>query len=136
MEYLLPDAVETRLLTLRIDDVTRKCSVIDAICIVTGFGSRDAGKTFSKSRARFPELVKSCIKLKINGKGHETWVADALTTLSIIFFKLTDVPPSVYTYQSSNHVCRILSELLLAGQKSNNSPTVVSKCNKNDSGTP
>lgn len=71
--------------TVRRDPATEKASVLDVIQIITGHPQAELSKTFARILAAHPEFQAKCLKLKINGRGRETPVADAATLLEIIW---------------------------------------------------
>ena len=62
--------------TIRVDKATQQASVIDLIRMITGQTSRDSGKALTRLGG---EWEARCLRLRINGKGLETPVADAKT---------------------------------------------------------
>jgi hypothetical protein len=89
---------------IRVDFATKKASAIDVIRLVTGKDSRHAGEMLHRLG---PDMVALCDQLRINGKGRETWVADA-TTLVEMIFDLPGKAAKTFRRQSANFICRLL----------------------------
>ena len=89
---------------IRIDLATNQLSVIDLVVVVTGAEPSDAGKTFSRLG---PEFLAKCPKLRINGSGRLTPVADARTSVEIIW-ALPGRAAKEFRRQSAHNVCRML----------------------------
>ena len=68
---------------IRVDRATQKGSVYDVVSVVTQKDNTHATQTFGRITRNNPELNPKCVKLKINGKGRETPVADAATLVEI-----------------------------------------------------
>ena len=71
--------------SIRVHKATQQASAIDTIMMVTGQKSAAACQTLSRLRPEF--TTKKCDKLRINGKGRETWVADAPTSVLALFYR-------------------------------------------------
>ncbi|KAL3153157.1 hypothetical protein ABBQ38_011910 [Trebouxia sp. C0009 RCD-2024] len=68
---------------IRVDRATQKGSVYDVVQMVLKNGSRHTTTTFTRLLAQHPELHAGCVKLRINGKGRPTPVANARTRTCI-----------------------------------------------------
>ncbi len=68
---------------IRVDQATQKGSVNDVIALVTGKKGSYATQVFSRIKEQYTKLIPRCDRLKINGKGNETPVADAATLVEI-----------------------------------------------------
>jgi hypothetical protein len=64
---------------IRVDKATQKGSVYDVIHIVSGKQENYASQAFARIKKTNPEITPKCVRLKINGKGQLTPVADAAT---------------------------------------------------------
>jgi hypothetical protein len=104
---------------IRVHEETKQASLIDVVRLVTGQNQDNASKVVrrmmdgrSEDRASGPYNIRTdgpnvCSKLRINGKGRETWVADAPTLVQIIW----DIPGKAakeFRRQSAHYICRIL----------------------------
>jgi hypothetical protein len=102
---------------LRVDDATKQASLIDVVRLVTGQNQDTASGTvrrmvkgeneFLAGCSKLQPFRAKCSKLRINGKGRETWVADAPTLVQIIW----DIPGKAakeFRRQSAHYICRIL----------------------------
>lgn len=101
--------------SIRIDDKTKMASVVDVIRMVNGSERSDALKSLTRllaiNRATRP---MNCPKIKINGSGRETPVADA-TTLVEIIWELPGKAAKEFRRGSAHYVCRMLgADLTLA----------------------
>lgn len=88
----------------RVDKNTQKGSVIDIIRMVTGYQSKDATNYFNRLSTN---LSTRCRQLRINGKGRETWVADAPTLVEIIW-ELPGKAAKAFRRTCAQYICRIL----------------------------
>ena len=68
---------------IRVDQATQKGSVYDVISMVTQKTNTHVTQTFARITRSTPELNPKLAKLRINGKGKETPVADASTLQKI-----------------------------------------------------
>lgn len=68
---------------IRVDQATQKGSVYDVISVVTRKRGASIVQMFSRIKTHYPENITKCDKLRINGKGRETPVADAATLVEI-----------------------------------------------------
>ncbi len=68
---------------IRVDLATQKGSIYDVISVVTKATSVYAVRILSRIQKQYPENMTKCHKLRINGKGRETPVADAATLVEI-----------------------------------------------------
>ncbi len=64
---------------IRVDKATQKGSVHDVIKLVSKRTSKHTTQSFARLVAQHPEIHTKCVRLKINGKGQLTPVADAAT---------------------------------------------------------
>jgi len=64
---------------IRVDKATQKGSVHDVIQLVSKRTSKHITQSFARLVAQHPEIRPKCVRLKINGKGQLTPVADAAT---------------------------------------------------------
>ncbi len=62
--------------------MTQKASVIDVVRLVTGCALKNATQVWQRVSHGF---LTKCEKLRVNGKGRETPVADAPTLVEIIW---------------------------------------------------
>ncbi len=67
----------------RTDKITKQGSVHDVIHAVCGKPGNYANQVFSRLNRAYPELTPKWCKLKIDGKGKATPVADAATLVEI-----------------------------------------------------
>jgi len=107
--------------TIRVDKTTKMGSVMDTIRFVLACDSSTANTTLRRliqatdglgSRpdglgSRPDGLGSRCPRLKINGKGNETPVADAKTLIEIVWL-LPGKKAHTFRRQSSEKVCRLL----------------------------
>ena len=92
---------------IRVDQPTQKGSVHDVISMVTRKDNSHATQTFSRITSNHPELHPKCVKLRINGKGRETPVADA-TTLVEIAWLCPGKTAVQFRRKGAESVCRML----------------------------
>lgn len=93
--------------TIRADKKTQKGSVIDTIRMVLGCDSSNANTSLGRLVLANPELGARCTRLKVNGKGHPTLVANAKTLIEIVWL-LPGKKAHGFRRQSSEKVCRLL----------------------------
>ena len=92
---------------IRVDQATQKGSVYDVISVVTQKGNTHVTQTFSRVTKSHPELNTKWVKLRINGKGRETPVADAATLVEIAW--LCPGKAAVqFRRKGAESVCRML----------------------------
>ncbi len=92
---------------IRVDQATQKGSVYDVIRLVTKKKGGDTIQTFSRIQKRHTEFITKCDKLRINGKGRETPVANAATLVEIAW--LCPGKAAVqFRRKGAETVCRIL----------------------------
>ena len=92
---------------IRVDQATQKGSVYDVIKVVTKATSAYAVRILSRIHMQHPENMTQCHKLKINGKGRETPVADAATLVEIAW--LCPGKAAVqFRRKGAESVCRML----------------------------
>ncbi|KAG5177544.1 hypothetical protein JKP88DRAFT_242225 [Tribonema minus] len=90
--------------TIRVDTATQLGSVMDVIAMV------DPGNpslSLSRLIKGVPDLIEKCKKLKINGKGNVTPVADAKTLIEIVWL-LPGKAAREFRRTSAKTVCRVL----------------------------
>ncbi|CAN0532144.1 unnamed protein product, partial [Ectocarpus sp. 8 AP-2014] len=97
--------------TIRVDHTTKMGSVMDTIRFVLGCSSGAANTYLSRLIQADHELTTRLTtrigRLKINGKGNETPVADAKTLIEIVWL-LPGKKAHTFRRQSSEKVCRLL----------------------------
>ena len=92
---------------IRIDQATQKGSIYDVISVVTKATSAYAVRILSRIQKQYPENVTKCHKLRINGKGRETPVADAAILVEIAW--LCPGKAAVqFRRKGAESVCRML----------------------------
>jgi hypothetical protein len=89
---------------MRVDNETQKGSVFDVIALVSGKNSNDSNKVYQRLDLEFKS---KCLKLRINGKGKRTPVADAPTLIEIIW-ELPGKAAKAFRRQSAHLVARYL----------------------------
>jgi hypothetical protein len=89
---------------IRVHVATQQASVIDVVMMITGKKSCHAGAVVSNLPQ---ELIQNLDQLRINGKGRETWVADAPTCVEVIW-ELPGKAAKAFRRQSAHYICRIL----------------------------
>ena len=93
---------------IRVDKATQKGSVRDVIQTVT---NRRDGSHLSQVLSRIlkdnPSLNPKCVKLRINGKGRETSVADAATLIEVAWL-CPGKAAVAFRREGAESVCRIL----------------------------
>ena len=89
---------------IRKDDKTGMFSVIDIVNAVSQPGKNNASIYYSRLN---PELITKCLKLRINGKGRQTPVAD-LPTLVEIIWELPGKAAKRFRRTSAKYIVRIL----------------------------
>lgn len=92
---------------IRVDKATQKGSVNDVIALVTGKKGSYATQVFSRIKEQNIELIPKCDRLKINGKGNETPVADAATLVEIAWH-CPGKGADAFRRKSAETVCRVL----------------------------
>jgi len=113
IEALFEENPAIKNVKIRVDKKTQKASVIDVIKLVTG-QNNDAASTIFKRLSN--DVRTNCSKLRINGKGRETPVADAPTLVSLIW-ELPGKAARAFRRQSAHWVCRILGGDLRLAQE-------------------
>lgn len=91
--------------TIRVDKDSKTGSVMDTIRILLKCNSGAANTYLSRLFATAPELTTRCGRLKINGKGNLTPVADAKTLIEIVWL-LPGNKAHAFRHQSSEKVQR------------------------------
>ena len=92
---------------IRIDQATQKGAVYDVISVVTKASSAYAVRILSRIQKHYPENMTKCHKLKINGKGRETPVADAATMVEIAWL-CPGKAAVTFRRKGAESVCRML----------------------------
>ena len=101
---------------IRVDQATQKGSVYDVIHFVTQGNSGYSARTLARLSEQHPELNPKWMKLKINGKGRATRVADAATLVEIAWVR-PGKAASQFRRQGAESVCRLLGgDLTLVDQ--------------------
>ncbi|CAN0242911.1 unnamed protein product [Phaeothamnion confervicola] len=94
--------------TIRVDAETKKGSVIDVIRLVhPAYTSANASQTLTNFLQGVPDMINRIDKLRINGKGKLTPVADAATLVEIIW-SLPGTAARDFRRKSAKQVCRLL----------------------------
>lgn len=100
--------------TIRVDTATQKGSVFDVIKMVLGCDASSANTAFRRLKEDFPEsgagagaAWPTLTKLRINGKGQLTPVADAKTLVEIVFLLPGRIARD-FRRKSAAKVCRLL----------------------------
>ena len=92
---------------IRVDQATQKGSVYDVIHLVCNKPSNYASQVLARVEKTHPELTTEWCKLRINGKGRETPVADAATLVEIAW--LCPGKAAVqFRRKGAESVCRML----------------------------
>ncbi|KAL3143130.1 hypothetical protein ABBQ38_003399 [Trebouxia sp. C0009 RCD-2024] len=92
---------------IRVDRATQKGSVYDVIRLVTKKKGGDTVQTFSRIQNRYNEFITKCVKLRINGKGRETPVADAATLVEVAWL-CPGKAAVAFRRKGAESVCRML----------------------------
>ena len=92
---------------IRVDQATQKGSVNDVIALVTGKKGSYAIQAFSRIKQQNTGLIPKCDRLKINGKGNVTPVADAATLVEIAWL-LPGQKAVSFRRKGAETVCRVL----------------------------
>ncbi len=92
---------------IRVDQATQKGSVYDVIHVVSGRPANYASQAFSRLEKAHPELTPKWCRLKIDGKGHVTPVADAATLVEVAWL-LPGKAAEAFKRKGAESVCRIL----------------------------
>ncbi len=92
---------------IRVDRATQKGSIYDVISVVTKATSAYAVRILSRIQKQYPESMTKCHKLRINGKGRETPVADAATLVEIAWL-LPGKKAASFKRKGAETVCRML----------------------------
>ena len=92
---------------IRVDQATQKGSVYDVIQLVLSCTSRNTFQTFNRLLSQFPQLHAGCMKLRINGKGRVTPVADAPTLIEVAWL-LPGKTATEFRRKGAESVCRLL----------------------------
>ena len=92
---------------IRVDQATQKGSVHDVICMVTGASPSYFVRVLSRIEKAGHENMTKCHKLRINGKGRETLVADAATLVEIAWL-CAGRAATEFRRKGAESVCRML----------------------------
>ena len=92
---------------IRVDQATQKGSVYDVVALVTGKKGSYAIQAFSRVQQQNTRLIPKCDRLKINGKGNITPVADAATLVEIAWL-LPGKKAASFRRRGAETVCRML----------------------------
>jgi hypothetical protein len=97
-------SVDPRFAGIRVDEESKKASVYDVIVVITECEPKHAVMVFSRLEDKF---TTGCGKLRINGKGRLTPVADAKTLIQIVW-ALPGKKARSFRVECANYICRIL----------------------------
>eukprot|EP00953_Heterococcus_sp_UTEX-ZZ885_P029905 15835-Heterococcus_DN1.PRE.4 len=93
---------------IRVDVVSKQGSVLDVINLMNPNRDKStASKAISALKQFDKELLNRIHKLRINGKGKPTPVADARTLVEIVWL-LPGTAARAFRRKSANTVCRVL----------------------------
>ena len=92
---------------IRVHKATQQASVIDVVRMVTGQDQDVAAGTVRRLMKDDTKFRAICTKLRINGKGKPTWVANAPTCVELIW-ELPGKAAKVFRRNSAHYICRIL----------------------------
>ena len=92
---------------IRVDQATQKGSIYDVISVVTQKDNTHVTQTFARITRNNPELNPKCVKLRINGKGRGTPVADAATLVEVAWLCLGREATD-FRCKGAETVCRML----------------------------
>lgn len=92
---------------IRIDQESQEASVIDVICLITGYEPKHASKIITRLNFQNNDLSTKCRQLRINGKGRPTWVATAPVLIELIW-ELPGRAAKEFRRQSAHLICRLL----------------------------
>ena len=92
---------------IRVDQPTQEGSVNDVIAMITGKKGSYAIQAFSRIKQQNTGLIPKCDRLKINGKGNITPVADAATLVEIAWL-LPGRKAASFRRKGAETVCRML----------------------------
>lgn len=92
---------------LRIDRVSTRGSIYDMISAVTGQQPKHAVQTFSRLCRQFPDIEKRVVRVRINGSGRLTPVADPSTLIETAYV-LPGKVATAFRRSSAAMVCRML----------------------------
>lgn len=98
------DVFDEKFANIRIDEESKKASVLDIIMIITG---KNSGNASNVVKTLPNDLTQEISQLRINGKGRETPVADAKTLVQIIW-ELPGKAAKAFRRDCANYICRIL----------------------------
>ena len=92
---------------IRVDQATQKGSVYDVIQAVLYGNVRNSAQTFARLITQHPSISPRCYKLRINGKGRVTPVADAPTLIEVAWL-LPGKTATEFRRKGAESVCRLL----------------------------
>ena len=92
---------------IRVDKATQKGSVNDVVRCICGKTGDHPSQTLSRILGANPQISTKCAKLRIDGKGTETPVADAATLVEIAWL-LPGKTAAQFKRQAAESVCRLL----------------------------
>lgn len=92
---------------IRVDQATKQGSVYDVIQLVTQGDPRYSARVLARLNEHHPDLHPKWMKLKINGKGRETPVADAATLVEIAWH-CPGKEAASFKRKGAETVCRML----------------------------
>jgi hypothetical protein len=103
----LDEVFDGQFQSIRIDEETQKGSVIDVIMIIVDCDKQYASKILSRMENDLWTESPQLLKLRINGKGKPTPVADAKSLIAIVW-ALPGKKAREFRMQCANYICRIL----------------------------
>lgn len=92
---------------IRVDTETQQGSVFDVVKMVLRCDSSSSNTVFSRLKEDFPQLKSGCTRIRINGKGQLTPVADAKTLIQIVML-LPGKASAKFRWDSAGTVCRVM----------------------------
>ncbi|ACH46821.1 unknown [Feldmannia species virus] len=93
--------------SIRVDKASKKGSVIDTVKMVLGCTSSSGNTNLRRLTTRFPDLCVDITRLRINGKGMATPVADAKLLVQVVLL-LPGQKAIEFRRKSADVVCRLL----------------------------
>ena len=92
---------------IRVDQATQKGSVNDVIARIAGKKGSYAIQVFSRIKQQYTGIIPKCDRLKINGKGNITPVADAATLIELAWL-CPGHAAAAFRRKGAESVCRML----------------------------
>ena len=92
---------------IRVNQATQKGSIYDVIQLVTQGNPKYSARVLARLNVDHPDLHPKQMKLKINGKGKETPVADAVTLVEIAWW-LPGKKAASFKRKGAETVCHML----------------------------